>query len=65
MKGVLKCVLCMCVICVYILVMHAAWSVHLRLDLALHCLLMVSASLARVHLWGCFFEPALTVKTRP
>lgn len=53
-KGVLNCVLCMCVSCTYILVMHVAWSVHLRLDLALHCLLMVSALLAHVHLWACW-----------
>lgn len=57
----------MCVTCVYILVTHAAWSVHVRLDLALHCLLAVSALLAHVHLWtfDSVSEPALTVKTCP
>lgn len=47
--------------------MHAAWSVHLRLDLAKHCLLMLSAPLAQVHLWAVdsCSEPALTVKILP
>lgn len=59
------CFLCMRVICAFILVMHVAWSVHLRLVLAL----FVGGQCVLVHvlLWAVdsCSESALTVKIFP
>lgn len=61
--GAQKCVLCMRVICAYILVMHVAWSVHLRLDLFVggQCVLV----LVLLGAVGSCSEPAFTVKIFP